>query len=202
MKQQYLRLYSFLVGITFIISGVIFTLVNNYKVDKKEKIEVEIEIADEIGNVYATFYDKEKELSSYRDSFLKDVNDFSVFYTEMPAGYGKVNEEVGNYETKITEIEDISTYLKEKCQKRYSVLEANDKCTAYYINLEKSINIFLGDLEYYNSKIKEYNDWTEVENNSVIKERTYDKLEEYKPKKYVDFVDLNNDGTYLGRNNE
>ena len=200
MKQQYLRLYSFLIGITFILSGVIFTLVNNYKDQKEMKIKEEIEIADEIGNVYSTFYDKDKEVSLYRDELLKRINDFSVFFTTMPDGYSAVYNDVAKYETMITEVEDMSAYLSDKCKKRYSVLEANSQCDAYYINLEKTINIFIGDLEYFNSKIKDFNDWTEVENNSLIKQRTYDKLQEYKPVKYVDYVDLNNDGTYLGMN--
>ena len=202
MKQQYLRLFSFLIGVTFIISGILFTVVNNYKDEKREKIKKEQEIADEIGNVYATFYDKEKELSEYRDTLLKDINDFSVFYTEMPDGYGAVFSKVGKYETMISEIDDISSYLKGVCTKRYSVLEANDKCEAYYINLEKTINIFIGDLEYFNSKIKSFNEWTVTENESLIKTRTYDKLAEYTAKKYTDYVDLNNDETFLGRNNE
>lgn len=202
MKRQYLRLFSFLIGITFIISGVLFTLVNNYKQDKKKKIDEEKLIADEIGNVYQTFYDKEKSLSTFRDEVINEFKNFSVFFTTMPDKYSDIASKIENYEKNITEIEDISSYLKDKCTQRYSVLEANDKCDAYYINLEKSINIFIADMELFNSKIKEYNKWTETENSSAIATKKYDKLEEFKVKKYTEYVDLNDDGTYLGRNNE
>ncbi len=202
MKRQYLRLFSFLIGITFIISGVLFTLVNNYKQDKKKKIDEEKLIADEIGNVYQTFYDKEKSLSTFRDEVINEFKSFSVFFTTMPDKYANIASKIENYEKNITEIEDISSYLKDKCTQRYSVLEANDKCDAYYINLEKSINIFIADMELFNSKIKEYNKWTETENSSAIATKKYDKLEEFKVKKYTEYVDLNDDGTYLGRNNE
>ena len=202
MKRQYLRLFSFLIGITFIISGILFTLVNNYKEEKKKKVAEEDAIADEIVDIYKTFYDKEVELSDYRDEVLKSVKDFSVFFTEMPDGYGNVYPMVEKYEVLVTEIEDASEYLRDNCKRRYSKLDANEKCDAYYINLEKSINIFIGDLEFFNSKIKDFNEWTETENTSLIATKTYEKLNEYTAKKYTDYVDLNDDGTYLGRNNE
>lgn len=202
MKRQYLRLFSFLIGITFIISGIVFTLVNNYKVQKREKVKEEIIIGDEIGNVYETFYNKTKELSDFRDEILNDIKEFTVFYTQIPDGYSKEVPKFQKYEELISEIEDASSYLKDKCTKRYSVLEANDKCTAYYINLEKTINIFIGDIETFNAKIKEFNEWTETENESVIATKKYDKLDEIKPSKYTDYVDLNDDGTYLGRKSE
>ena len=202
MKRQYVRLFSFLIGITFIISGVVFTLVNNYKQDRKKKIDEEKLIADEIGNVYQTFYDKEKGLSAYRDEVINSFKDFSVFFTTMPDKYGDMAAKIDKYETSITEIEDISSYLKDKCTIRYSVLEANDKCDAYYINLEKSINIFIADMELFNSKINDYNKWTDEENSSVIATKQYEKLNNFVAKKYTEYVDLNDDGTYLGRNNE
>ena len=202
MKRQYLRLFSFLIGVTFIISGVLFTVVNNYKQDKKKKQEEEAALADEIGDVYQTFYEKEVDLSTYRDKLLNSVKEFSVFFTEMPDGYGAIIPQVEEYENLIMEIEDISSFLKDKCTVRYSVLEANDKCDAYVKNLEKTINIFVGDMEFFNSKIKDFNEWTEVENNSLIATKKYDKLAEYTIKKYTDYVDLNNDGTYLGRSGE
>ena len=202
MKRQYLRLFSFLIGITFIVSGVLFTLVNNYKNNRKEEIEQEKILADEIGDVFETFLNKEKELSTYRDEVLQGIKEFTVFFADMPDGYDSIIPKVEQYETTIGEIDDMSSFLKEKCTKRYYVLEANDKCDAYYKNLEKTINTFIGDVTYFNSKIKDYNEWTETENNSVIATKKYDKLDEYTAKKYTDYVDLNNDEVYLGRAGE
>ena len=202
MKRQYLRLFSFLIGLTFIISGILFTLANNYKEARREKKEEEQRIGDEIDNVYQTFFNKEKELSTYRDEVLNSYKEFTVFYTTMPDDYDKMAPKIEKYESMISEIEDISSYLKEKCTVRYSVLTANDQCDAYYKNLEKSINIFVGDMEYFNSKIKDYNTWTETENNSLIATKKYEKLDEFKAEKYTEYVDLNDDGTYLGRSGE
>lgn len=200
MKRQYVRLFSFLIGITFIVSGIVFTLVNNFKQDRQKKIDEEKLIADEIGNVYQTFYDKEKGLSTFRDGVINDFKEFAIFFTTMPDKYDTMATKIDQYETSISEIEDISSYLKDKCTTRYSILEANDKCDAYYINLEKSINIFVADMELFNAKIDDYNKWTEEENNSVIATKKYDSLNKFAAKKYTEYVDLNNDGTYLGKN--
>lgn len=201
MKQQYIKLFSFLLGISFILSGCIYTYVNTYKQDKKEKVKHDTEIADEIGNVYKTFYDKVKNLSTYRDSLAEEMAKYTTYYSEMPDGYNEIIKKIGAYEEKVKETEDITSYLEDKCDTKYSVKEANEKCNAYYINLEKSINVFIGDVESFNSKIKEYNEWTKVENESVIATVEYKTLKEYKLEKYTDYVDLNKDGTYLGMNN-
>ncbi len=100
----------------------------------------------------------------------------------------------------VQEIEEASVYLKEKCPKRYSILDANNKCNAYYINLEKTINLFVGEVRYFNSKIKEYNEWTVVENENPLVIKKYEIKDEYDSKVYTEFVDLNEDDTYLEKN--
>ena len=202
MKRQYIRLFSFLIGLTFIISGLLFTIVNEYKKEKQKIIQEEIVIADEIEDVYEVFYNKEKDLSLYRDDLIKDIMDFSAFFSEMPKEYKKIIPEIEEYETMISEVEDISSYLQSKCNKRYSVLKANDKCDAYFINLEKTINIFVGDISFFNSKIDDYNEWIKEENESVLVTEKYKELAKYDVKKYKDNVDLNKDGTYLGMKSE
>lgn len=201
MKQQYIKLFSFLLGLSFIISGVLFTVVSaTVKEDKKKAIEEDSKIADEIGNVYDTFFEKEKALSSYRNSLNKDISNYVVFYTDMPDGYQKIIDEITKYDTYVKEVNDVSSYLSEKCSKNYSVLEANEKCSAYYINMEKTINSFIGDIEFFNSKIDEFNKWAEKENNSLLASTKYKKLDKYISKDFTSYVDLNGDGTFLGMN--
>lgn len=202
MKEQYLKLFSFLFGITFIVSGVIFTYCNTFKVEKDKKIEEDKAISDEIGDVYKTFFDKEQELTKYRDEYEEKMSSFVTFYSEMPSQYKDMIEMVKKYEEYVKESEDISYYLKDKCTKKYSSSDANEKCNAYYINLEKTINSFIEDVRFFNSKIDEYNKWAVDENDSVIATVKYEPLENYTMEKYKDFVDLNEDGTYLGMNSD
>lgn len=202
MKQQYIKLFSFLLGLTFIFSGVIYTFVSSYKDEKEEKKKEEVIIADEIGNVYKTFYQKEDDLSSFRKDLIKEFNEYVSFYSEMEEGYDDMVDNFKKYEVYVQEIEDTSSYLKDKCKSKYSSSDANEKCNYYYIYLEKSINMFVEDIKFFNNKIDEYNKWIEAENESVIKEDEHEKLEKYDSKKYKDYVDLNNDGTYLGMNSD
>jgi len=202
MKRQYIRLFSFLIGITFVISGILFSFVNEYKKDKKQRIADENVIADEIGDVYEAFYKKEKELSKYRDELLEDVKEFSAYFAGMPEGYETIVPKLDEYETLISEIEDVSSYLKQKCNKRYSALIANDKCDAYFINLEKTINIYISDVEFFNAKIDDFNEWIVEENKSILVTEKYKELDKYVAKKYNKVVDLNKDGTYLGMKSE
>jgi len=202
MKQQYLRLFSFLIGLTFIISGVLFTFVNDYKKDKKKQLDEEIKIAEEIDSIYDEFYDKEKELTAFRDDLVEEITIFSQYFQQMPENYESILSKINEYEETIIDIDETSSYLKKACQKRYSVSDANDLCDAYYINLEKSINLFVGEIDYFNSKIDEYNEWIITENESVATLVKYEELEKYEVKKYSKYVDLNEDETYLGKSNK
>ena len=202
MKQQYIRLFCILLGISCILSGAIYAYVKTFKDARKEIVRKETLIADEIGNVYKTFYDKATELTENRDKFIEDMSNYFVFYSSMPDEYEKMIKEINKYETLIKESEDISSYLNDKCKTTYSVKEANEKCYAYYINLESSINVFIGDIEYFNSKIEEYNKWIETENKSVIATKQYKELKKYESDLYKEYVDLNKDGYYLGMNSD
>jgi hypothetical protein len=117
----------------------------------------------------------------------------------MTDNYEDIVGQLKHYESLIDEAKDMSSYLKDNCVKRYSVLEANSLCDAYYINLEKTINLYIVDIELFNKKIDEYNAWTEKENASVTATTEYEKLEKYASVNYPDYVDLNEDGTFLGK---
>ena len=202
MKNQYVRLFSMLFGFTFILSGVIFTFTKVYKDEKEREREAESAIVDEIGNIYQTFFNKTNEINDERNILLDDVADYISFYSNMYDDYDGMVEKFNNFETKLVELDDMSSYLKDNCKKAYSSSDANNKCYAYYINLEKSINLFIGDVKLFNSKIDEYNEWTEEANESEFNTKKYDKLEKYKPIKYNDYVDLNNDGTLLAKSDD
>ncbi len=199
MKNQYIKLFSLLVGISAICSGVVYVFADSYRNRRLDVIKEENLIADEIGAVYDTFLNKEKELSAYRDSYNNDFKEFASFYSNMPGEYENIVAELRQYEALIDEAKDMSTYLKDNCQRRYSVLEANSLCDAYYINLEKSINLYVVDIELFNKKIDEYNTWTDKENASITATTEYEKLEKYASVNYPDYVDLNEDGTFLGK---
>ena len=202
MRKQYFNLFTFLVGITLIISGIIFVFTKTYKDNKAQRLEEENILADEIGDVYKKFFDKEQEITKISEELNQSIIEYSSYYTNMTLGYNEIVSKVNSYQDSIREVEDMSSFLKEKCVKSYSVASANEKCNAYYINLERTINIFVGSIKYLNAKIDEYNEWIKTENESVGTTVEYEALEKYTSKYYNDYVDLNKDGTFLEMNND
>ncbi len=199
-KQQYIQLFSLMLGLTFIISSIVFTLGNAYKEERKERINEETIIAEKISEVYGDFYEKESKLNEFRDELTTKISESAEYFANMPENYDDIIDGFKKYEEMVQEIEEASVYLKEKCPKRYSILDSNNKCNAYYINLEKTINLFVGEVRYFNSKIKEYNEWTVVENENPLVINKYEIKDEYDSKVYKEFVDLNEDDTYLEKN--
>ena len=202
MKKKYLILFSFMIGASLIIASIIFVITNNFKDAKNKEIENEKAIMDEIGDVYKTFSDKIVEFSETHNSYLKSVDDNTTFYADYPGNYEKLKELTEEYEASLTEIEDMDTFLEEKCNKDkfYSDKEVNNNCLSFKRNKEKTINSFIEDIKYLNHKIELYNEWTVTENQSVIATTKYNKLEEIKSSKYTDYVDLDGDEIFLGVN--
>ncbi len=203
MKREYAKLFSFLIGIAFILSGIIFTLTRVYKNNKAQSIEEENIIAAEIKNVYESFKIKTEEFSTKRDLINSDISEYVSYYTGIEKNYNDMIEELKEYENLVIEVEDAAVYLKKHClNESYSDQDANNKCNAYIINYEKTVNSFISDIEFFNSKIDEYNNWIISENEELDNEDKYTKVERYKATKYKEYIDINNDGTYLGRNSD
>lgn len=203
MKREYAKLFSFLIGIAFILSGIIFTLTRVYKNNKAQSIEEENIIAAEIKNVYESFKIKTEEFSTKRDLINSDISEYVSYYTGIEKNYNDMIEELKEYENLVIEVEDTAVYLKKHClNESYSDQDANNKCNAYIINYEKTVNSFISDIEFFNSKIDEYNNWIISENEELDNEDKYTKVERYKATKYKEYIDINNDGTYFGRNSD
>lgn len=203
MKREYAKLFSFLIGIAFILSGIIFTLTRVYKNNKAQSIEEENIIAAEIKNVYESFKIKTEEFSTKRDLINSDISEYVSYYTGIEKNYNDMIEELKEYENLVIEVEDAAVYLKKHClNESYSDQDANNKCNAYIINYEKTVNSFISDIEFFNSKIDEYNNWIISENEELDDEDKYIEVERYKATKYKEYIDINNDGTYLGRNSD
>ena len=197
MKKSYFCLTLLILGISFIISGVVNAFVMSYKDNKKKNIEEESVIADEIGSIYDKFYKMENDLSVKRTNLLKDISEYVSFYSNMSEKYDDMKNELDEYDVSLKEIGDFSSYLTSNCvNKVYSNADVNSKCISYLLNYEKTINTFVSDIEFLNSKIDEYNKWIEDEETSS-KNKPLDK---FSSSNFKEFVDLNGDGTYLGNN--
>ena len=203
MKREYAKLFSFLIGITFILSGIIFTLTRVYKDNKFQNAQEESIIADEIKDIYEAFKIKVEEFSTKRDLINSDISEYVSYYTGIEENHDDMIEELKKYENLVAEVEDSAVYLKSHClNENYSDQDANNKCNAYIINYEKTVNSFVSDIEFFNSKIDEYNNWIIEENEELDEKEKYKEVDRYKASKYKEYIDINNDGFYLGRNSD
>jgi hypothetical protein len=191
-----------MIGVSLLIASGVFVATNSFKEGKKKEIEDEKIIMDEIGNVYKTFSDKISEFSEKHNTFLKDVDDLTQFFADIPKNYENLKTLTIEYEKNMTEIDDMDSFLVEKCKKDqyYSDKEVNNNCLSYKRNKEKTINTFIEDIKYLNHKIESYNEWTDTANQSIIATTKYNKLNKIESSKYTDYVDLDGDQIFLGVN--
>ncbi len=196
-KKQYIQLFSFMLGIAFIVSSVVFVFGNTYRRDREERVKEDSKIAEEIAKDYKVFFDKAKELNTYREELEAEIDTNTTYYANLSKMYHDMTEKFDNYEKYVAEIEEISSPLNEKCEKTYSVMSANDKCHQYYIYMEKSINLLISDVKYFNAKVEEYNEWIIEQNKSEYLIDKYEHYDAYSLKKYTEYVDLNDDDIYL-----
>ncbi len=210
-KKEYAKLISFILGLTFIIAGITFSVTQVYKENRDKKRAEEILIIDEIVKDYETFNAKAEEFSEKRTDINDDMSSYTSYYLNMFQNYDDMMKELEDYEALLKEVDESGSYLKNNCiSKTYSSADANHKCNTYIMNLEKSINSFVSDISFLNNKIDEYNEWikTNKEEKIIVTERkkkvqktiVYENLDTFSPKYYKDYVDINNDGTYLGKN--
>jgi hypothetical protein len=200
MKREYIKLFSFMLGASLILASVIFVVSNNIKEEKNKQIREEQEVIDEIGSNYKVFTEKAEAFATKHEELIKLIDEDTSYFSIIADNYGKMTEALKDYEASLKEIDDMDTYLHDHCDRKkfYTRDETNKECINYVRNLEKMTNIFVGDVKYFNHRIEEFNTWTEENNASVIAQRKYDKLEEYKSENYNEYVDLDNDGTKLG----
>ncbi len=193
MKKAYIILFGIIIGISLIVSSIIYVGVEKYKDKRQETIKKEKEITDKI---IANYYEQEKRIEVINEKlgYIKDnLDQFTQTYVDMYKVHKDFFVKLEEIEKLIADSYDKTKYLDEKCKKVYSNLDANAKCQDYYIYLENITNGYIYLYKYISTKVKEYNEWF-----STYKgEYKVNKITIYETK-YKSYVDLNNDKTLLG----
>ena len=200
MKKEYIRLFSFMVGVALLLSAVVYAISNSYKGSKQKEIDNEKKTLEEIGSAYDTFTIQLEKFSRMRDKTINEVEEYSSYYTGMDTKYEEIIKEIKEYDKLAGELKKSTGDLSKKCiNKSYSDMVVNQKCINYIMNYERSVNTFVEDMSFFNNRVDTYNKWVDTENESKTKERTYKKIENYKASSFNDYIDVNKDGTYLGK---
>lgn len=179
-----------LIGLILIIGGGALAVVKGFNGEKENLSKTMNIIVDD----YSAFKTKIENFSSLREEIYTDIMN-SQYYSEVFEKYNANIEKLTSYEGAVVQIDNVSSNLKKNCTSRkYNDQDITNKCNAFIINYEQSINYFINDINRFNTRIEEYNKWVTTENTN----KKYTELEKFKSR-YTDYVDINNDKISSGK---
>lgn len=188
MKNK-LALILLILGLLLLASGGALLVVNGFKSDKEDLAQTMNIIVDD----YEIFRKKVETFSTLRENIYNEVMN-SQYYTDVYTNYNTNVQKLKEYENAVTEVENASKNLKNSCiGKTFNDQDVINKCNAFVINYEQSINYFINDIARFNTRINEYNTWLATQTDTQ-----YKTLTEYNAT-YKDYVDINNDKNFSGK---
>ena len=120
-----------------------------------------------------------------------------VYYETLEQNDTAYKNKLTDYETQVTTISRSTKNLRNYCSEGvyYSKSDVNTDCNSFKMGYEEMVNLFVDDINTYNTNITSYNTWldTNGKTNNL-------KLEKYTTKKT--YIDYNNDGKYSGKESE
>lgn len=190
MKNK-LVMILLILGLLFLASGGILLFTNGFKSQQEDLTKTMNIIVDD----YEVFRKKVESFSTLRENIYNEVMN-SQYYTDVYTNYNTNIQKLQQYENIVVEIDNASKNLKNSCiGKDFSDQDVINKCNAFIINYEQSINYFINDIARFNNRIKEYNTWIQSSSNTNDQ---YKPLNEYNAK-YTEYVDINNDKIFSGK---
>lgn len=183
MKKKSKKVLFAIITIIVIVAVVIITrLIINIKNenDKLNDMMNKITESYQLLETNIDTYNKNRQtLSEYLDNYYTENLD------EDYDNYIKLlSEQEDTIEAMHTSIDEISNNCKDRL---FSRKEVNNICSTYQEYYEMVVNIFINDQAQVNKMINKYN------------ENATNPLAEYQPTKITDYIDYNQDGEYLER---
>ena len=176
-----------LIGFLLIVIGIISYIVINYNNDQAE-VKKRMNI---VLNTYDTFKTDVEKFNSIRDSIYNEVMQ-DMYYDTLKNNDVRYKELFSSYKESLEVIDKDYKKIEDKC---INVLHpkavVNNKCEAIVEGYEEVINTYVSDVERYNKNIKAYNKYVKENNSNDFN------LEEIKLDR--DYLDINGDREYLGK---
>lgn len=177
-------------GLILTVVGGIMLVAKGFKGEQESLTKTMNIIVDD----YSVFKTKVENFSNLREQIYSDVMN-SQYYSEVFDKYATNIEKITKYEEAVTEIDNASKNLKKNCtERKYNDQDVTNKCNAFIINYEQSINYFINDITRFNERIEEYNKWRTTENTNT----KYTELQKFNSK-YTEYVDINGDKIESGK---
>lgn len=187
MKKKLIIFISILVlVITGLVIGVVL-FVKEFNEDRKKTLA----IMDKIETKYDEFAPLVESFSDGRTYFYTVKEDL-FFLDSVEANKEALATLMTNYEILVMDVHNNSEYLQKYCDRKYSKSTVNNTCDLFKQGYEAVMNYYITDIRMYNTFVSQYNAWL-AENNSTLLP-----LEEEELTLYTDYIDYDNDGSYLG----
>lgn len=175
------------IGIVLLVLAVILFFVLRLQQDKENTSKQ----AKRVISQFEEFSDCVAGFSATRDLVYTKVF-ANTFYETLAEQDSEYRETFSKYEESVLAVEDASKELLGDCKVLYAKSDANQKCAAFALMYERTINFFLDDLKEYNNHIDLYNDWAKQNGKDVV-------LSHYEEQKVREYVDYDGDSVYSGK---
>ena len=157
-----------------------------YNLMKKEKINLK-EITASIKKDYKIFKKDIEDFNTKKEEYDDQVA--SNLFLETVEEYDKWIKVIDSYTKVINQIENDSETLKQNCiNKTYVDEETKNKCDAFILAYEESINSYVKDINGFNNELSSIK--------SNLKKSEKEKISEYNLS--YEYIDINSDGITEG----
>ena len=108
MKREYIRLWSFIIAATLILTAVLILISHSFKSSRQDEIDKEYEIIDEINKVNDKFLEKVEEYTTKKEKFDSDLKEYTSYFSGMYDKYDKITTDFRNLENYVIDVENES----------------------------------------------------------------------------------------------
>ena len=185
MKLRKIAYIIMTLSFILIVSGSVSSFVTGLKADHQESYRR----MNDVNNVFEVFSTNVSIFELNRENLYNTFNTF--YYDTMYKQDKTVKNELSNYEQLVDELTKNTYELNNLCEGMYypdSVV--NNRCSNYKNIYEQVVNYFVSDIEFYNSKITNYNEY-QANNNTLFRIRKYTTNKTY--------IDYNGDNQFDGK---
>lgn len=176
-----------LIGMVIIILGIIMTIIAlamSTVVNKDSILEKNSEVIlsnyTELTNDSGINIDLRKELAEKLDTFSNET---------YPEEHNSYIELLNKYNENIEKMAESVDEIHPRCDQEYEEPRINIICMSYNMLYEEAVNLYVKNLNNYNSKIEIYNQTSDND---------YDKFEML----HKSYIDFDKDGVYTGNISE
>ncbi len=164
-----------IIPIAGIIALIILLNINNTKTTKRDM--------DVINTNYNQLIDNVTAYNEVREKYAKEMEDF--YLDNFLKKKEEYEELLNQYNVLINKIDKNAKEISSKCNHLYKDGSINKICNTYGKSYEKLVNLYVGDINGYNTRISEFNSYKSqnIPQFNMV---------------HLEYIDYDNDGIYEG----